>query len=90
MRNQLNVYPYLPVDNSCFICDQSSLKKTHLADVNLLILNILHFTTFRMINLRVKKLLFSSISEVLEGSNVFRKGFVDFSGSDFKVKKGTA
>ena len=77
-RYQLNIQSQLSIYISKLIYSQSSFEETHLVDIYLLILNIKSSTTFRIMNLRVKKLLFSSISGAFDGSRVFLRGFVFF------------
>ena len=74
-RYELNIQSQLSIYISKFIHRQSSFEETHLIDIYLLILNIKPSTTFRIMNLRVKKLLFSSISGAFDGSRVFLRGF---------------
>ena len=88
---QLHIHFELSINISVLIDCQGSFEETHFIDMDCLILSRVFLTTFLMINLRVRKLLFSSISDVLEGSMPLRNGFfLALLGSDFIVKKGTA
>jgi hypothetical protein len=87
---QFDVDAQLLVDFAQLVDHESALEETQLVDVDFLVLLSTKITTFRMTNLRVRKLLFSSISKVFVGSMLLRMGLHLRSGSDFSIRKGTA
>jgi hypothetical protein len=91
IAKQLNIHHYFSIKLAFLIHKESTFEKTHLIDIDELILDYFMFTTLRITNLRVKNvLLFPSISEVFVGSKLFLVGLLLLSGYDLKVKNGTA
>jgi len=91
IAKQLNILHYFSIKLAFLIDKEITFKQTHLIDIHKLILDYLIFTTLRITNLRVRKvLLFPSISEVFVGSKLFLVGLLLLSGYDLKVKNGTA
>ena len=58
IRYKFDVEFELSIDVAVLICDECALKYTHLVDSDFLILHQRCITTFLMMNLRVRKLLF--------------------------------
>jgi len=91
IAKQLNIHHYFSIKLAFLIDKEITFKQTHLIDIHKLILDYLIFTTLRITNLRVRKvLLFPSISEVFVGSKLFLVGLLLLSGYDLNVKNGTA
>lgn len=91
VAKQLDIHHYFSIELPIFVKEEIPFEEAHLIYVYQLVLGYLRFTTLRITNFRVRKvLLFPSMSEVLLGSKLFLAGLFLFSGSDLNVKNGTA